>query len=82
VAIYNVVFTYCTEECKSFIREYYGHGRVALIELQQQMMQIMPEYLDQVDDASLQIRQSTDEAVSSYFQRFPAVIADCQVAGI
>jgi hypothetical protein len=82
VAIYNVVFAYCTEECKSFIQEYYGHGRAALIELQQQMAQIMPEYLDRVDDAFLQIRQSTNEAASSYFQRFRAVIADCQAAGI
>jgi hypothetical protein len=82
VAIYNVVFAYCTEECKSFIQEYYGHGRAALIELQQQMAQIMPEYLDQVDDAFLQIRQSTNEAASSYFWWFCAVIADCQGAGI
>jgi hypothetical protein len=46
VAIYNVAFTYCTEECKTFIQEYYGHGRAALIKLQQQMVQITSEYLD------------------------------------
>jgi hypothetical protein len=42
VALYNIVFAYCMEECKTFIREYYGHGRAALIELQQQMAQITP----------------------------------------
>jgi uncharacterized protein involved in tolerance to divalent cations len=35
-----------------------------------------------VDDAFLQIRQSTNEAASSYFWWFHAVNADCQVAGI
>jgi hypothetical protein len=70
------------EECKSFIQEYYSHGRVVLIELQQQMAQITPEYLDRVDDAFLQIRQSTNEAASSYFWQFHAVISNCQAADI
>jgi hypothetical protein len=82
VALYNVIFAYCTDKCKTFIREHYGHGKAALIELQQQMAQITPEYLDRVDDAFLQIKQSATEAASSYFQCFCAVITDCQVAGI
>jgi hypothetical protein len=46
VALYNVIFAYCTDKCKTFIHDHYGHGKAALIELQQQMAQITPEYLD------------------------------------
>ena len=82
IALYNLIFSYTSEDCHQHIINLPKDGRTAIFQLRRHCAPLTQTHVENVEDSFKGLRQNGMEPATVYFSRIRAIDRDCYHAGI